>query len=132
MWDWTYNKRYPQQAMLVILYLPEPKHSQFTRRLTRLLEINLRFLLSQECTCFQRNNAQALKCSFKFNLPFKQLVSLKWFYILQKIKDTIWTQSKMLYVMLIFEKKQKYYYLNRMKYIEGSLMKSSGKIFRGH
>ena len=118
--------------MLVILYLPEPKHSQFTRRLTRLLEINLRFLLSQEYTCFQQNNAQALKCSFKFNLPFKQLISLKWFYILQKIKDTIWTQSKMLYVMLIFEKKQKYYYLNRMKYIEGSLMKSSGKIFREH
>ena len=29
----------------------------------------------------------------------------------------------------IWKKKQKYY-LNRMKYIEGSLMKSSGKIFR--
>ena len=32
----------------------------------------------------------------------------------------------------IWKKKQKYYYLNRMKYIEGSLMKSSGKIFREH
>ena len=33
--------------------------------------------------------------------------------------------------MLTFDKKtQKYYFLNRMKYIEGSLMKSSSKIFR--
>ena len=37
-------------------------------------------------------------------------------------------QSKMLYIMLIFKKTQKYYFLNRMKYIEGSIMKSSGKI----
>ena len=32
--------------------------------------------------------------------------------------------------MLTFEKIQKYYFLNRMKYIEGGLMKSSGKISR--
>ena len=44
-------------------------------------------------------------------------------------KKTLWTQSKM-YVMLTFEKPQKYYFLNRVKYIEGSLMKSSGKICR--
>ena len=31
--------------------------------------------------------------------------------------------------MLTFEKTQKYYFLNRMKYIESGLMKSSGKIF---
>ena len=30
------------------------------------------------------------------------------------------------------KKTQKYYFLNRMKYIEGSLMKSSGKISREH
>ena len=36
-------------------------------------------------------------------------------------------QSKM-YIMLTFKKTQKYYFLNRMKYIEGSIMKSSGKI----
>ena len=34
--------------------------------------------------------------------------------------------------MLTFEKTQKYYFSNRAKYIEGSLMKSSGKIFRQH
>ena len=38
----------------------------------------------------------------------------------------------MLYIMLTFEKTQKYYFSNRMKYIEDSLMKSSGKIFRKH
>ena len=32
--------------------------------------------------------------------------------------------------MLTFGKTQKYYFLNRMRYIEGSLVKSSGKIFR--
>ena len=36
----------------------------------------------------------------------------------------------MLYVMLPFGKRQKYYFLRRMKYIEGSLVKSSGKISR--
>ena len=36
-----------------------------------------------------------------------------------------------MYVMLKFEKTQKYF-LNRMKCIEGSLMKSSGKIFTEH
>ena len=35
---------------------------------------------------------------------------------------------KMLYAMLTFGKTQKYYFLNRMKYNEGSLVKSSGKI----
>ena len=35
---------------------------------------------------------------------------------------------KMLYVMLTFGKTQKYYFLNRMKYNEGSFVKSSGKI----
>ena len=34
--------------------------------------------------------------------------------------------------MPTFEKTQKYYFSNRMKYIEDSLMKSSGKIFRKH
>ena len=34
--------------------------------------------------------------------------------------------------MLTFEKTQKYYILNRVKYIEGSLMKSSVKISREH
>ena len=34
--------------------------------------------------------------------------------------------------MLASEKTQKYYFLNEMKYIEGSLMKISGKIFREH
>ena len=34
--------------------------------------------------------------------------------------------------MLTFEKTQKYYFLNRMKYIEGSLMNSTGKIFKEH
>ena len=34
--------------------------------------------------------------------------------------------------MLTFEKTQEYYFLNRTKYIEGSLMKSSGNIFREH
>ena len=34
--------------------------------------------------------------------------------------------------MLTFEEAQKYYFLNRMKYIEGSLMKSSGKISGEH
>ena len=34
--------------------------------------------------------------------------------------------------MLTFEKIQKYYFLNRMKYIEGSLMKYSGKVSREH
>ena len=43
-----------------------------------------------------------------------------------------WTQSKMSYVILTFEKTQKYYFLNTMNYIEGSLMKSSGKISRKH
>ena len=38
----------------------------------------------------------------------------------------------MLYVMLAYEKTQKYYSLNTMKYIEGSLVKSSGKISREH
>ena len=46
-------------------------------------------------------------------------------------KDMIRTQSKV-YVMLTFEKTQKYCFLNRMKYIECSLMKSSGKISREH
>ena len=46
-------------------------------------------------------------------------------------KDIISTQSKV-NVMLTFEKTQKYCFLNRMKYIEGSLMKSSGKISREH
>ena len=32
--------------------------------------------------------------------------------------------------MLTFGKIQKYYFLNRMKYIEGSLLKSSGKILK--
>ena len=41
----------------------------------------------------------------------------------------IWTQSKM-YVMLTFGKTQKYYPLNKVKYIEGSLVKSFGKIPR--
>ena len=36
----------------------------------------------------------------------------------------------MLYVMLNFGKTQKYYFLNRMKYIEGILVKSSGWISR--
>ena len=45
-------------------------------------------------------------------------------------KKALWTQWKM-YVMLAFEKTQKYF-LNRMKHIEGSLMKSSGKISREH
>ena len=44
---------------------------------------------------------------------------------------SLWTQSKM-YVMLTFEKTQKYYFLHRMKYIEGNLMKSSGQIPREH
>ena len=44
----------------------------------------------------------------------------------------IGTQSKILYVMLTFGKTQKFYFLNRMKYIEGSLVKSSGKISREH
>ena len=39
----------------------------------------------------------------------------------------IWAQGK----MLTFGK-QKYYFLNRVKYIEVSLMKSSGKIYREH
>ena len=34
--------------------------------------------------------------------------------------------------MLTFEKTQKYYFLNRMKYIKGGLMQSSGKISREH
>ena len=37
----------------------------------------------------------------------------------------------MLYLMLTLEKK-KNYFLNKMKYIEGSTMKSSGKISREH
>ena len=32
--------------------------------------------------------------------------------------------------MLTFGKTQKYYFLNRMKYMEDSLVKSSGKISR--
>ena len=36
----------------------------------------------------------------------------------------------MLYVMLTFEKTQKYYSLNSMKHTEGSLVNSSGKISR--
>ena len=32
--------------------------------------------------------------------------------------------------MLTFGKTQKYYFLNKMKYMEGSLVKSSGKISR--
>ena len=32
--------------------------------------------------------------------------------------------------MLAFRKTQKYYFLNRMEYIEGSIVKSSGKISR--
>ena len=38
----------------------------------------------------------------------------------------------MLYVMLTFEKKktEKYYFLNRTKYIDGNFLKSSGKISR--
>ena len=32
--------------------------------------------------------------------------------------------------MQTFGKTQKYYFLNRLKYIEGSLVKSSGKILR--
>ena len=43
----------------------------------------------------------------------------------------IWTQSKMVYVMLTFEN-IKINFLNRMKYIEGTLVKSSGKISREH
>ena len=38
----------------------------------------------------------------------------------------------MLYEMLTSEKTQKYYFSNRMKYIKGSLVKSSGKISREH
>ena len=34
--------------------------------------------------------------------------------------------------MLTSEKTQKYYFSNRVKYIEGSLMTSSGKISREH
>ena len=45
---------------------------------------------------------------------------------------TIRTQSKRLYVMLTYGKTQKYNFLNRMKYIAGSLVKSSGKISREH
>ena len=45
---------------------------------------------------------------------------------------TIRTQSKRWYVMLTYGKTQKYYFLNRMKYIVGSLVKSSGKISREH
>ena len=37
----------------------------------------------------------------------------------------------MMYVMLKFEKTQRFYFF-RVKYIEGSLMKSSGKISREH
>ena len=40
------------------------------------------------------------------------------------------TQSKIFYEMVTFEKTQKYYFLNSMKYIEGSLVKSPGKISR--
>ena len=38
----------------------------------------------------------------------------------------------MLHVTLTFKKTQKYYFLNSMKHIQGSLMKSAGKIFREH
>ena len=38
----------------------------------------------------------------------------------------------MLYKMLTLEKTQKYYFPNRVKYIQGSLMTSSGKISRQH
>ena len=38
----------------------------------------------------------------------------------------------MLYVMLAFQETQKFYFLNRMKYVEGSLMKSSGKVSAEH
>ena len=38
----------------------------------------------------------------------------------------------MLYVMLAFQKTQKFYFLNRMKYVEGSLMKCSGKVSAEH
>ena len=34
--------------------------------------------------------------------------------------------------MLTYGKTQKYYFLNTMTYIEGSLIKSSGKISREH
>ena len=34
--------------------------------------------------------------------------------------------------MLAFQKTQKFYFLNRMKYVEGSLMKSSGKVSAEH
>ena len=44
----------------------------------------------------------------------------------------IWSKPKMLYVMLTFEKTPKYYFLNRIKYIESNLMKSSGKISGEH
>ena len=37
-----------------------------------------------------------------------------------------------MHVMLTFEKKEKVCFLNRMRYIEGSLMKSSGNISRTH
>ena len=37
-----------------------------------------------------------------------------------------------MYVMLAFGKTQKYCFLNRMKYIKGSLVKFSGKISREH
>ena len=36
----------------------------------------------------------------------------------------------MLYVILTFRKTQKYYFLHRMEYLEGSIAKSSGKISR--
>ena len=35
-----------------------------------------------------------------------------------------------MYVILTFQKTQKLYFLDRIKYIVGSLMKSSGKISR--
>ena len=50
---------------------------------------------------------------------------------LKKTFKCLWTQSKM-HRMLTFEKTQKYYFVSRMKYSEGSLMKSFGKIFREH
>ena len=38
----------------------------------------------------------------------------------------------MLYAMLTFGKTKKYYFLQRMKFAEDSLMKSSGNISREH
>ena len=49
-----------------------------------------------------------------------------------KENDLIGTQPKKVVHNANIQKKQKYYFLNRMKYIEGSLVKFSGKISREH